>query len=80
MVPWQLLIIIIIILAIVGFIGWFGLKKYNQWITKKAIKQFGAMQLVQKSAIIKDGNDKEIMRKLKNMKSSRKTTSRKKNV
>src|SRR3989344_5921280 len=35
-VPWQLLIIIIIILAIVGFIGWFGLKKYNQWITKKA--------------------------------------------
>ena len=79
-VPWQLLIIIIIILAIVGFIGWFGLKKYNQWITKKAIKQFGAMQLVQKSAIIKDGNDKEIMRKLKNMKSSRKTTSRKKNV
>jgi hypothetical protein len=35
-VPWQLLSIIIFILAIAGFIGWFGLKKYNRWIIKKA--------------------------------------------
>lgn len=35
-VPWQLLSIIIFILVIIGFIGWFGLKKYNRWIIKKA--------------------------------------------
>jgi len=35
-VPWQLLSIIIFILAVIGFIGWFGLKKYNRWIIKKA--------------------------------------------
>jgi len=35
MIPWQLLSIIIVILAIVGFMGWFGLKKYNRWIIKK---------------------------------------------
>ncbi len=35
-IPWQLLSIIIVILAIVGFIGWFGLKRYNRWIIAKA--------------------------------------------
>jgi hypothetical protein len=35
-IPWQLLSIIIIILAVVGFWGFFGIKKYNRWIVKKA--------------------------------------------
>ena len=35
-IPWQLLSIVIFILALLGFGGWFGLKKYNRWIISKA--------------------------------------------
>ena len=35
-IPWQLLSIIVFILAVLGLGGWFGLKKYNRWIIKKA--------------------------------------------
>lgn len=35
-IPWQLLLIVIIILAIIGFLGIWGLKKYNRWIISKA--------------------------------------------
>ncbi|KKP98269.1 MAG: hypothetical protein US71_C0012G0024 [Parcubacteria group bacterium GW2011_GWD2_38_12] len=34
--PWHLLSIIIFIFALLGIGGWFGLKKYNRWIIKKA--------------------------------------------
>lgn len=35
-IPWQLLSIVIFILVLLGFGGWFGLKKYNRWIISKA--------------------------------------------
>lgn len=35
-IPWQLLSIIALVLAVLGLGGWFGLKKYNRWIIKKA--------------------------------------------
>ncbi|MFY9461707.1 MAG: hypothetical protein WAP51_00700 [Candidatus Sungiibacteriota bacterium] len=35
--PWQLLSIIAFIFVILGFGGWFGLKKYNRWIISKHI-------------------------------------------
>ncbi len=35
-IPWQLLSIVVFVLAILGFGGWFGLKKYNRWIIAKA--------------------------------------------
>lgn len=41
-IPWQLLSIIALILAVFGLGGWFGLKKYNRWIIKKA--QVGKFQ------------------------------------
>ncbi|MBI1975109.1 MAG: hypothetical protein HYS57_01965 [Parcubacteria group bacterium] len=34
-IPWQLLSIVIIILAIIGFLGTWGIKKYNRWIIAK---------------------------------------------
>lgn len=35
-IPWQLLLIIIICLGVIGFGGFWGLKKYNHWIISKA--------------------------------------------
>jgi len=77
-VPWQLLIVIIFILAIIGFIGWFGLKKYNRWITKKAMKQFDAMQSVQNLPVIKNKPAKEVINTAKKMKFNEKAAKRKK--
>ena len=37
--PWQLLIIIIIVLILVLIVGGIGIKKYNQWIIAKALKE-----------------------------------------
>ncbi|MDP2703932.1 MAG: hypothetical protein Q8P01_01790 [bacterium] len=35
-IPWQLLSILVFILAIFGIGGWFGIKRYNRWVIKKA--------------------------------------------
>ncbi len=37
--PWQLLTIIVLILAVIGFLGFWGLKKYNRWIIAKATQK-----------------------------------------
>ncbi len=34
-IPWQLLSIIVVILAIIGFLGFWSIKKYNRWIITK---------------------------------------------
>ena len=79
-VPWQLLSIIIIILVVIGCMFWFLLKKYNRWITKKAMQQFGSMQSVQKPAVIKNKPNKEIISTARNINSNKKSIRRKKNV
>jgi len=38
-IPWQLMIVVFLILIIAGFVGLFGLRKYNRWIISKAIQQ-----------------------------------------
>ncbi len=38
-IPWQLLLIVIVILAIIGFLGIWGLRKYNRWIVAKHISR-----------------------------------------
>lgn len=37
-IPWQLLLIVLVILSIVGFIGKFGIKRYNKWIISQVQK------------------------------------------
>lgn len=34
-IPWQLLSLMLIIILIIGFFGWMGVKRYNQWIINK---------------------------------------------
>ncbi len=38
-IPWQLLLIVAIILAIIGFLGTWGLKKWDRWVIAKAIEE-----------------------------------------
>jgi len=38
-IPWQLLIIVIILLAVIIIAARLGIKKYNQWIIAKALKE-----------------------------------------
>ncbi|MDP3900844.1 MAG: hypothetical protein Q8Q38_00675 [bacterium] len=42
-VPWRILSILIVILAILSFLFSLGIKRYNKWVTQKAISQFQMM-------------------------------------
>lgn len=58
-IPWQLLLIIAIILAFIGFLGIWGLKKYNRWIIAQARQPFD-------SAPLHEGRDSREQGKQKN--------------
>ncbi|MEK7510374.1 MAG: hypothetical protein AAB567_02330 [Patescibacteria group bacterium] len=64
-IPWQLLSIVIFILALLGFGGWFGLKKYNHWIISKASSRFQVPLAKDTARAAKEGSAPRRQRKIK---------------